>query len=290
MRDPCSSLVPTLPIADGTLWYEEKGQGPPLVCLHGGWQNSESWRPQVDRFADEYRVVTVDLRGHGRTGATDSRRYSIDLLVDDLERLLTHLGIDRPILCGISIGGMVVQSYLDRHPGEARGAVIAGPLQSMPPVDLPPAVKPLLSPLPAITGMLSIIGPTATFESLLCSIRAMTGGSWLTIDPAVRSQAMAALGEISSDEYQKIFRALYGFVPPDLSHVRTPVLVLYGDYEAPSIKRQGERLAETVGRGSWQEIPNAGHLVNQDNPRAFNAACTEFFADLDLTDRQLAGV
>lgn len=273
--------MPTVSLEDGTLWYEERGSGPPLVCVHGGWQNADSWQPQVDRFADEYRVVTYDLRGHGRTGATGAGQYSIALFVDDLEVLLAHLGIDRPILCGISIGGMILQSYLDRYPGSARGAVICGPLQSMPPVDLPSGVKPFVSPLPALTGMVSTVGPTATFQWLLNTIRATTGGPWLTLDSGVRSQAMTAVGDVSRAEYLKIFRTLYQFVPPDLSHVQTPTLVLYGDREAPSVKRQGERLADTVDGGTCQAIPDAGHLVNQDNPRAFNAACAEFFGTLD---------
>lgn len=274
--------MPTVPIENGTLWYEERGDGPPLVCLHGGWQNAESWRPQVDRFAEEYRVVTFDLRGHGQTGPTDSRRYSIDLFVDDLERLLAHLDIERPILCGISIGGMIVQSYLDSHPNGARGAVIGGPLQSMPPISLPPGVKPLISPLPAIVGMVSTIGPTATFRTLLCSIRSTIGRPWLTVDPAVKSQALTALDDVSPDEYRKIFQALYQFVPSDLSHVQTPILVLYGDHEAPPVKRQGERLADTVSHGFRREIAHAGHLVNQDNPALFNAASAGFFSNLDL--------
>jgi len=168
--------VPTLPLDDGAIWYEERGTGPPLVCLHGGWQDSGSWRPQVESFADEYRVVTVDLRGHGRTGATGARRYSVELFVDDLERLLAHLGIDRPILAGISIGGLVIQSYLDGHPDRARAAVIGGPLRSMPPVPLSPWVKPFVSPVPAVAWMVATLGPAATFESLLASIRTTTGG------------------------------------------------------------------------------------------------------------------
>jgi pimeloyl-ACP methyl ester carboxylesterase len=276
--------MPTLALTDGELWYDERGDGPPLVFVHGGWQNAASWRSQVDRFADDYRVVTFDLRGHGQTGATDSRRYSVDLFVDDLERLLAHLGIDRPLLGGLSLGGMVVQSYLDRYPERARGAVVGGPVQSMPPVDVPPLVKPLLSPLPAVAWTLSTVGPTATYRSLLGAIRATTGRPWLTLESDVRSQVMDALGDVSVDEFRKIFRALYGFVPPDLSHVRTPTLVLYGDHEAPPVKRQGERLAETVARGSCQEIDDAGHLVNQDRPGAFNAACSAFFADVSQAD------
>lgn len=270
----------TFSVENGNIWYEERGSGPPVVCLHGAMMNSKSWRQQIDRFASDYRMVSYDIRGHGQTGATDAEEYSIELFVDDLERLLTHLGIERPILCGVSVGGMIIQSYLDRHPNKARGVVIGGPLQSMPPVDILPSMKSLMSPLPAISGLVSTIGPVATFQSLLSSIRATNGGAWLTIDSTVRSQAMAAVNEVSPDEYRKIFRALYEFVPPNLSHVQTPLIVLYGENEVTEGKRQGERLAETVANGSWQEIPNAGHLVNQDNPQAFNAVCSEFFANL----------
>lgn len=280
--------MPTLPIEDGTLWYDEHGSGPPLVCIHGGWQDADAWLDQVERFADDYRVVRFDLRGHGKTGATDARRYTVDGFVDDLERLLDHLGIDRPILAGISIGGMVVQSYLARHPEGARAAVIGGPVQSMPPVDVPPLVKPFVSPVPAISGMVSTVGTRATFQWLLAAIRTTVGDTWLTVDPEVRSQALETIGEISPAEYTKIFRALYRYVPPDLSGVGTPTLVLAGDHEAPPVKVQGKRLAATLQQGTYRELPDAGHLVNQDEPEAFNRACAEFFATLEAADGERA--
>lgn len=270
----------TLSLPDGTVHYETRGSGPPLVCVRGGWQNSRSWRPQIEGLTDEYTVVTLDLRGHGRTGATEPHRYSVALLTDDLEQLLARLGIEHPLLCGISLGGMVVQSYLDRHPSAARGAVIGGPVRSMPPVDVPTAAKPFLSPAPALSGMLSAVGPTGTFRALCRSVRATTGGPWLAVDPAVRSRAMDAAGEVPRGEWLKIFRAIYGFEPPDLSHVETPTLVLYGADEAPQVKRQGDRLARTVRSGRSREIAAAGHLLNQDNPDAFGVACTEFFAEI----------
>ncbi|MFC7047348.1 alpha/beta fold hydrolase [Halobacteriaceae archaeon GCM10025711] len=273
--------MPVLALEDGDVWYETVGEGTPLVFVHGGWMNADAWRAQVDRFAGEYRVVTLDLRGHGRTGATDRRRYSVGLFADDLERLLDHLDVERPVLCGLSLGGMVVQEYLARHPDRALGAVVAGPVRSMPPVDLPSAVKPFLSPLPGLAASLSFVGPTATFHSMLASIRTTTGGPWLTVDPAVESWAMDAVGDVSPDEFRKVFSALYTFDPPDLSHVVTPTLVLYGEREAAPVKRQGERIAATVVDGRWREIPGAGHLVNQDNPEAFNAAVGEFLAGLD---------
>lgn len=271
----------TLSLDDCALSYEDTGEGRPLVFLHGGWQNATAWRPQVERFASENRVITLDVRGHGRTGATDRRRYSVDLFADDLEELLDRLEIDRPILCGLSLGSMVVQTYLDRHPDRAAGAILAGPVRSIPPYDVPRAVKPFVSPLPAITASLSTAGTEATFRSLLLSTRTTTGGPWLAVDSSVRAEAFDALEDVSRAEFRKIFRALYRFDPPGLSHVATPTLVVYGDHEAPPVKRQGERIAASVDGGTRVELPDAGHLVNQDSPEAFNAAAAEFLDGLD---------
>lgn len=269
--------MPTIQIEDGSLWYDETGTGPPLICLHGGWQDHRSWQSQVEYFADDYRVIRVDLRGHGQTGPTESRRYSIDLFADDLDKLISALNVERPILAGISAGGMVIQTYLDRYPDAARGAVIGGPLQTVPPIDLPRGMKQLFSPLPLLSGTLTAVEPTLTFRTLLDAIRMANGGHWLSLDETVRKQSTEAVESISATEFQKIFAALYERVAPTLSHVSTPTLVLYGDHEIPLVKRQGERIARTVQAGTVRSIPDSGHLVNQDQSKAFNEACSTFF-------------
>lgn len=269
-----------LPLEDGTLWYEATGEGPPLVFVHGGWMNGQAWQSQVDYFADDYRVVTLDVRGHGRTGATDASRYTIDLFTDDLEDLLAHLEIEAPILCGLSLGSMVVQEYLARNPNRATGAILAGAVRSMPPVDLPHGVKPFLSPTPALATALSLTGPKTAFRSLLCSIQGATGERWLSVDPAVRATALEAVGEVSRSEFRKIFDALYRYDPPELTGVTTPTLVIHGEQEAPLVKRQGEALIAEVEDGDRLTFDDAGHLVNQDRPRAFNAVTRRFLADL----------
>ncbi|EMA42604.1 alpha/beta fold hydrolase [Halobiforma nitratireducens] len=283
----------TLPLADdsGSLWYDEYGDGRPLVFVHGGWMNGRSWRPQIDHFADEFRVVTIDVRGHGNTGATDRTRYSIELFADDLERLLARLEADgtrrdgarddgAPILCGLSLGSMVVQEFLSRHPDRAAGAILAGAVRSMPPVGLPAGMKPLVSPTPAVSTSLSMAGPRTTFRSLLYSIRATTGGPWLSVDPAVRSTAMDAVGEISSAEFRKVFDALFRYEPPSLTGVSTPTLVVHGEQEAQPVVRQGERIAAAVDDGRHLTLGDAGHLVNQDRPRAFNDIGEKFLGGL----------
>ena len=265
-----------LELDDGTIHYQTSGDGRPLVFVHGGWMDGTAWEPQVNHFADEYRVVTLDVRGHGSTGATDADQYSIELFTDDLEALLSRLEGDQPILCGLSLGSMVVQEFLDRHPANASAAILGGAVRSMPPVELPTAMKSLWSPLPALTTSLSLSGSTGTFQSMLQSIQATTGKRWLSVDPDVRAEAIDGVGDISAAEYRKIFDALYQYDPPELTGVETPTLVVHGDQEAPLVKRQGSQIATDVADGTRVELSDSGHLVNLDRPRAFNRVTANF--------------
>jgi pimeloyl-ACP methyl ester carboxylesterase len=272
--------MPTVSLGDGSLFYERRGSGPPIAFVHGGWQDSNAWEPQTEDFSDEYSVITYDIRGHGQTGATTASEYSIDLFADDLETLLVELDVENPILVGMSVGGMITRTFLERHPDWVRGAVIGGPFQSMPSLDFVTDLNPFLSPVQAVSQMVATLGSAGTFRALLNSMAAANGGSWLSLDSAVRDQAITAARAVDRAEYTKIFEALYTADPADISHVETPLLVLYGGHETGQIKRQGRQLAESVPNGQHREIADAAHLVNQDNPTAFNKACAEFFETL----------
>jgi pimeloyl-ACP methyl ester carboxylesterase len=261
-------------VEGGDVWYETRGAGRPMVFLHGAWSNGDAWDPQAERFAEDYRVVRMDVRGHGRSGPTEPRRYSIGLFADDLEALLGHLDLEDPVLCGLSMGNIIVQEYLDRHPTGAAAAVLAGPARSMPPVDLPVTLE-ALGPPPGLAATVGVAGPKTTFRTLLRSIRAATGGPWLASSAAVREAAIEAAGEVEPGEFDKIYRALYDYDPPTLSHVETPTLVVYGRGESDMVKRQGELVAESVD-GTVVAVDDAAHLVNRDNPAAFNERVKAF--------------
>lgn len=268
----------TVSVKNGRLWYDVTGEGPPLVCLHGGWMDGDAWLPQVERFADQYRVIRTDLRGHGRTGPTDRRRYTIDLLTDDVEQLLDHLDVERPVLCGLSLGSLVTQNYLHRHPEAPESAILGGPLRSMPPIDLPTPLKRMTSPAPGLRTSLALAGSKLTFRSLLSSIRAAQGRPWLSVSDETRAKAIQAAGQMSRREFRKVFEAIYRHEPPHLGEVTAPVLAIYGRHEAGPLKRQGRQIAMAVESGSIATVPDAAHLVNLDNPSAFNDAVANFLA------------
>lgn len=270
----------TATLSDVQVHYDDQGDGPALVFIHGAWSDAESWRPQVERFSEDHRTITYDLRGHGKTGASDQRSYSLSLFVDDLEALLDEAGIDRAVICGLSLGSMIAQSYLARHPERVEGIVLAGALQTFPPVRMPTSMKRAMSPEILLGASLATMGTRQTFRTLLGSIRMVTGGPWLSLDPAIREEALQAVDETSAAEFKKVFKALYEFEPPALDDVSVPALIVYGDQDAPPVKRQSNELARTLG-GRAVQVSNAAHMVNRDQPEVFNDVLAEFLSGIE---------
>lgn len=270
----------TTTFSDVDVHYDDQGDGPALVFIHGAWSDAKSWRPQVERFSKDHRTITYDLRGHGKTGASDRRTYSIDLFVEDLEALLDEAGIDRAVICGFSLGSMIAQSYLARHPERVEGIVLAGAVQTFPPVRMPKPMKHAMSPEVLLGTSLATMGTRSTFQTLLASIRTVTGGPWLSTDPEIREEALQAVEETSATEFKKVFEALYAFEPPALDDVSVPALVVYGDQDAPPVKQQSKDLARTLG-GKGIVVRDAAHMVNRDQPEAFNDVLAEFLSEIE---------
>ena len=105
------------------LFYEEQGEGPGLVFLHGAAGNHISWWQQLPAFRDRFRCVAIDHRGFGRS--TDPRGESAARFVDDLEALLDELGIERTALVSQSMGGRSALGYAVRHPDRVSALVLA---------------------------------------------------------------------------------------------------------------------------------------------------------------------
>jgi pimeloyl-ACP methyl ester carboxylesterase len=102
--------VETVQAADGAqIAYSESGDGPPLVLVHGITENGRAWDPIRPALAERWRVVAVDLRGHGES----DRRAPYDPITfaSDVHTVVEVTGIDRPLMVGHSLGGVVVSAY-----------------------------------------------------------------------------------------------------------------------------------------------------------------------------------
>jgi pimeloyl-ACP methyl ester carboxylesterase len=106
-----------------SLYYEEHGEGEPLVLLHGGIGAAELLAPIVPALAAGRRVIAVDLQGHGHTADID-RPLRPELMAGDIAALIEHLGLERADVMGYSLGGLVALRTAIQHPERVRRLVL----------------------------------------------------------------------------------------------------------------------------------------------------------------------
>ena len=92
------------------MYYEEKGQGPAFVFIHGLGESAESWHFQTDYFSKGFHTLAMDLRGHAKSEDGDIT-ITLDLFAADVIALLDHLGIEKAHFVGHSMGGVIPVSY-----------------------------------------------------------------------------------------------------------------------------------------------------------------------------------
>lgn len=123
------------------LFYNDAGSGdPPLLFIHGWCCDHSYWRDQIPEFAQRHRVVAVDLRGTGDSDAPDEDS-KIAQFVDDVAWLSKEVGLDRPVLVGHSMGGLIALNIVRKWPELARAAVFVDAAT----VPFPEQFQPLLA-------------------------------------------------------------------------------------------------------------------------------------------------
>ena len=107
------------------IYYESTGSGDAVVLSHGAGGSHAIWMHQTPVLAERYRVITWDQRGWGKSTDTAGRAGDANTAVDDLRRLLDHLGIDKAHVIGQSMGGWVVAGFALRHPERTLSLTLA---------------------------------------------------------------------------------------------------------------------------------------------------------------------
>ena len=98
--------MPEFKFKDITINYRVFGKGFPLVLSHGFTTSWKMWEPQVEDFSKKYQLIVYDARGHGLSSAPPGGgHYTLEVMVEDLHRLIGYLGITRAYIGGLSLGG-----------------------------------------------------------------------------------------------------------------------------------------------------------------------------------------
>jgi pimeloyl-ACP methyl ester carboxylesterase len=242
--------------------YEESGSGPAMLLTHGYSATGHMWEGQRKALADRYRVISWDMRGHGQTDSPDDpTQYSADLTVADMRGLLEHLGVDRAVVGGLSLGGYVSLAFYLAHPEMVRALVIcdSGPgyRNEQARADWNRRAFERASEL-----------ERHGFDSLRGRSREQREAA--TRHRSAQRLAHAARGMLA----QSGSRVIDG-----LPAVRVPTLIIVGDQDQPFIA-PCEYMAKKIPGARLAVIAGAGHSSNLDQPDAFNHVLREFLDGL----------
>lgn len=254
--------------SDGRFGYEAAGAStsPPLIFLHGIGGAARAWRGQIDFFGRNFRAVAWDMPGYA--GSAPLASVSIATLADALQDFLKQIGASAPVLVGHSIGGMIVQQWLIKHPRSARAIVLAQTSPAFGKADgdwQKSFIEARLGPLDRGETMASL-APTL--------VKDLVGDNPDTTGMEVARSCMASVPEAS---YRASMLALLGFDQRNaLGAIKVPTLLLSGSKDKNAPAPMMAKMAGYIPSATHVELEGAGHLVNLERPAAFNAALDQF--------------
>jgi len=115
--------MPILTTIGSGLFYTVQGEGTALLFVHPPLLTSANFTNQVAELSQKFKVITFDIRGHGRSPYS-LQPITYQLIAEDMKQLLDHLGIEKAFLCGYSAGGSIVLEFLLTHANRALGGII----------------------------------------------------------------------------------------------------------------------------------------------------------------------
>lgn len=230
--------------------YSDVGEGPPVFLIHGIGASRHSWDGLVEHLRREFRCISYDLRGHGKSSAP-APPYSLADLVCDLEALRAELGIDKAHVLGHSLGGMIAPAYARAFPGRviSLGLLSTAAGRS---ADDSASVKAVVA-----TMRQKGIGP------VLDTLR----GRWFTPEFAVsHPEVIAARLRQVLDTDPKVFLTVFDLyaeteMAPWLGEVTAPALVLTGEFDAGCPPRLNRVMAETLPRAELVILSGLRHAI-----------------------------
>jgi pimeloyl-ACP methyl ester carboxylesterase len=258
-----------LQLGDLRIAYTQAGHGPPLVLLHGGLDDSRSWRRQIDALADEFTVLAWDAPGCGRSSDVPESWRMPDY-ADALASWLLATGIEQPHILGLSWGSTIALELYRRHPLVPGSLILASPYAgwagSLPPGEVAARLESVL----AAAGL-----PRDQMPEGLPGV--FSGRA----SPALRSEQLAIWADNAGGRNPGGYRAMaYSMAEADLRDVlpriQVPTLLLHGQLDERAPLKVASDLHARIPASRLVIVEGVGHLTNVEAPDEFNAHVRQF--------------
>jgi pimeloyl-ACP methyl ester carboxylesterase len=246
-----------------TLAYDIEGAGAPVVFVHGLTFTRRTWRPIIEHLSESVTSIAIDLPAHGESGGPPT---DLEQVAEQLHRLLTSLGVERPVVVGHSISAGIAGLYASEYP--ARGIVL---------VDQASEVRPFAQLVHHLAPMLR----GDAFDQAWTGIEASLG---LELLPERTRTLVLDSHEVDRDVVLRYWDQLLRTDPADLqdwidtvmAKVRVPCLAVFGRPATPGERARLARLSDSqvvewAGEGHFVHLVDPGRFASQ--LRAFVEHC-----------------
>lgn len=260
--------MPFVTVGPDRFHYVERGSGRPLLLVHGFPLDYTMWTNQLEVLSQHCRLIAPDLRGFGRSVATDET-VTMEQYADDLAALLDALSIREPVIfCGLSMGGYIAWQFWQRHQARLASLILCDTRAE------PDSLEAAHGRLVTAEKVLSQ-GPQVLVDSLLGKLFAE---ETVKTNPEVIE---ATKEVILATSPQGIAAGLRGMAArPDMTSalpsIQLPTLVLCGEHDAITKSAEMRRMAEAISNAQFVEIPKAGHMSPLEQPHPVNSAILDF--------------
>lgn len=254
-----------------TLAYNDTGRGLPIVFLHAFPLNRTMWAVQESALSSQFRVIAIDLRGHGESDAP-LWHYSLDQSADDVRALLDHLSIQQALFVGLSMGGYILLAFYRKHADRVKGMVLAD-------------TRAQADTAEGKTGRFQMAqiaykqGPSAIADIM---IPKLLSPATIQTKPEIVQQVRTMIegNQISGIAGDLMAMAERHDSVPLLKQIGCPAQIIVGELDQATPPADAKLMANQIPHARLALIPNAAHLANLEEPEAFTKIVAEFAGEL----------
>jgi 3-oxoadipate enol-lactonase len=252
------------------LAYDAAGTGIPLLMLHGWPHDRTLWAGQVSGLSTDARCVAPDLRGFG--GSSVRGPYAIDQYADDVADFLDTLGIERPVVCGLSMGGYVALALLRRHRSLVRGLILADTRAT---ADTDEVRENRMR-------LIALIEEHGVEALAARQLRPSLGRSTFERKPELVETVRRMMAAAPAEGAIGALRAMAERADSSdlLATIDVPTLVVGGAEDTFTPPTELRALADAIPRSRFELLERCGHVGPIERPAAFNHLVSEFLGSL----------
>lgn len=258
-------------LPDISLYLQDEGQGDPILFVHGFPLDHTMWKQQISVLSATYRCLAVDLRGFGKSTATNGT-VTMEQMADDLAALLDKLEITQPVtLCGLSMGGYVAWQFWERHRNKLARLILCD-TRAIADTDKARADRLITA------DKVEAEGTSQLAEAMLPKMYAK---STQHQQPDLIENTRKTILESSPTGVAAAARGMAA--RPDVTKwlpaITVPVLLLTGEHDSISTVDEMAEINRMLPKSKHVVIDNAGHMAPQEQPQATNRAILDFLSE-----------